>query len=238
MGSNEYLSEEKYKKNKKTIITIAVISLILSVLIGGGLIAGGVIKTNLSKKEAIEINEQRKQEAQKKANEKAEKANKRLEEIKTEIEKLEQEADLKSQECDSLSMQDPDWFTKVNQCNREKADIKSKINELDLEKFELENDSYVVYYDKVIPKKYNLLIVIGIGILLIGSFLSLLLFIFAKKREINAFVVQQNMPIAQEGIEKIAPSVGVVSEEIAKGVSQNINTDTLNNENNNNNDII
>lgn len=45
----------------------------------------------------------------------------------------------------------------------------------------------------------------------------------AKRREINAFYTQQQIPVAQEGIEKMAPSVGGAVKEIAKGIKEGIN---------------
>lgn len=41
-------------------------------------------------------------------------------------------------------------------------------------------------------------------------------------REINAYVAQQQMPIAQEGIEKMASSAGVAAKEIAKGIKEGL----------------
>ena len=41
-------------------------------------------------------------------------------------------------------------------------------------------------------------------------------------REINAFYAQQQMPIAKEGIEKMAPSAGVAAKEIAKGIKEGL----------------
>lgn len=46
------------------------------------------------------------------------------------------------------------------------------------------------------------------------------IYFFAIQREIAAFKTQQVMPVAQEGMEKMAPSIGKVSEEIAKGVAK------------------
>ena len=46
MADYQYLNEERYQKNKKTLIVIAVAILILGLLIGGGLITGGIIKKN------------------------------------------------------------------------------------------------------------------------------------------------------------------------------------------------
>lgn len=45
-----------------------------------------------------------------------------------------------------------------------------------------------------------------------------MLYFIANRRAVAAFTVQQTMPIAQEGLETIAPSVGKVAEEISKGI--------------------
>ena len=41
-------------------------------------------------------------------------------------------------------------------------------------------------------------------------------------REIQAFATQQAMPVAKEGIEKMAPTVGEAAKEISKGVVEGI----------------
>ena len=46
MSTGEYLNEEKYQKNKRTLVTASVIIAIIGVLVGGGLIAGGIIKNS------------------------------------------------------------------------------------------------------------------------------------------------------------------------------------------------
>ena len=69
------------------------------------------------------------------------------------------------------------------------------------------------------------------GMLAVGGFLStsggfilfvglMIRFLIGNKREITAYSVQQTMPIAKEGIEKMAPSVGVAAKEIAKGIKE------------------
>ena len=52
----------------------------------------------------------------------------------------------------------------------------------------------------------------GFGITSFGGILLLI----AHKREITAFGVQQVMPVAQEGIEKMAPTIGKAGASIAK----------------------
>lgn len=41
-------------------------------------------------------------------------------------------------------------------------------------------------------------------------------------REIQAFAAQQSMPVAKEGIEKMAPTIGEAAKEISKGVAEGI----------------
>lgn len=48
------------------------------------------------------------------------------------------------------------------------------------------------------------------------------LFTAGKNREINAYFAQQQMPVVKEGIEKVAPSVGVAAKEISKGVKEGL----------------
>jgi len=56
-------------------------------------------------------------------------------------------------------------------------------------------------------------------------FISLAIFIFANKREINAFKVQQNMPIAKEKIDKMSPTMGNAAKEITKGIKDGMKDD-------------
>ena len=72
-----------------------------------------------------------------------------------------------------------------------------------------------------------------------GLFLTgigfMLRFLIGNRREITAYTTQQVMPIAQEGIEKMAPTVGnamgTIGKELAKGIKEGINE--ADNKNNN-----
>lgn len=59
---------------------------------------------------------------------------------------------------------------------------------------------------------------IGFGITIAGGIMLLL----GHKREITAYTVQQTMPIAQEGIEKMAPTIGKAAGTIAKGIKEGL----------------
>lgn len=55
------------------------------------------------------------------------------------------------------------------------------------------------------------------GFIIVASgMISFAIYMFAKRREIMAFTAQQVMPVAQEGIEKMAPTIGKAGASIAK----------------------
>ena len=82
------------------------------------------------------------------------------------------------------------------------------------------------YYDledkiqKDDPKYFY--IIFGVVTLVITGVTSLAIYITTKKREIAAFGAQQMMPIAQEGIDTMAPRVGNAAKEIAKGIKEGL----------------
>ena len=51
------------------------------------------------------------------------------------------------------------------------------------------------------------------------------IFLFSKRREIAAFTAQQVMPIAKEGIDEMAPTVGNAAREISRGIKEGLNDD-------------
>ena len=55
-----------------------------------------------------------------------------------------------------------------------------------------------------------------------GIILPAALFGTAYKREMDAFTIQQKMPIKQETIEKMAPSVGEAAGTVAKGIKKGL----------------
>ena len=63
-------------------------------------------------------------------------------------------------------------------------------------------------------------IVLGLGVTTWGCMVR---FFIGNQREISAYMAQQQMPVAKEGIEKMAPTVGGAAKEIAKGIKEGIN---------------
>ncbi len=68
----------------------------------------------------------------------------------------------------------------------------------------------------------GMLIAIGLGLIPPTLMISGMLFLIYKKREITIFTTQQTMPIAQEGIEKMAPTIGDAAGSIAEGITKGI----------------
>lgn len=206
MEKKELLNEENYEKTKKKITTISLIILIVALLIGSTLIALGIIKTNTSKKDAEKANQERYNASEQ-----------RLKEIASEKESLNLQYDAKNQECDSLDMSAKDWYSKVNQCRRDASAISSKITNLESEEFKLNNN-----YDKVEAKNYIPLSVFGGVIIFIGGMISLSIYLIAKERDISAFAIQQSMPLAQEVIGKMAPTIGDAGKTVIDKVGPSI----------------
>ena len=73
----------------------------------------------------------------------------------------------------------------------------------------------------------------GFGLFALGGFLDTsglfvtgiggIIMLIAHKREITAFTTQQVMPVAKEGINEMAPTIGNAAGEIAKGIKKGLN---------------
>ena len=88
MEKKELLNEENYEKTKKKITKISLIILIVALLIGGSLIALGIIKTNTSKKDAEKVNQERYDVAYQESQNQVAQTEQRLKEIASEKESL------------------------------------------------------------------------------------------------------------------------------------------------------
>lgn len=212
----EYLTEKNYNKGKKIIMLIALLVLVVGLTIGGLLIYKG-------------INE--KQKIDNTTNEQAEKDKQRLKEIETEKEELNKKISDKKYECDSIKMGTDSWFEKSNKCDNEVLSLEEQVDELESEEFDLENTDYEF------DKKFNSVgstryFMFGGFIIIATLIISLSIFMFAKRRKIMAFGMQQTMPLAQEGIEKMAPTVGnaagTIAKDVAAGIKEGINSNQEN----------
>lgn len=222
MENTEYLNEESYQRAKKKITKISLIIFIVGLIIGLGFIILGFITQSNAKK----INEQRYEDAYNESQAQVDKANERLETIAIEKQELSKQKETKQYECNSLDMSNPNWFADKTKCQGEVSSINSKITDLEMEEFELSNADYTVYYTPVLPIKYIIFYIIGGSIIGMSCLISGIFYLIAKRREIRAFTIQQTMPVTQEVIGKMAPTignaVGTVGKDIAQGITSGI----------------
>jgi len=193
MEKKEYLSEEKYQKTKLKITIIAIIVLVVGLGIGGYMIYLGVAKPGTAK----------------------------VEELKKELEDKKSELEAKGVTFDHSTKYD----------DGEAYDLKIITEAMDPSFSHCEFDEYK---DNSITKEYCAaknsvsdsttipLIMFGAFICLAACMFSFSIFMTAKQREINAFATQQAMPVEQEKIEKMAPTVGEAAGEIAKGIKKGL----------------
>ena len=66
----------------------------------------------------------------------------------------------------------------------------------------------------------------GVFAIIASCMFALPIYMTSKRREILAFSAQQVMPVAQEGIEKMSPTIGgaagTIGKELAKGITEGI----------------
>lgn len=203
MEKKEYLNEEDYRKTKKKISMIALFVLIIGILIGGGLITTGIIKSS---------------------NVVTSSQNGRTKEV------IQKEIDGLNKELASLMAKQTEEFEK-NQFSSlyfslqsEISSKNSKISDLESELWKVDS-GYNSTKDSMEKAKYIPFYMIGAFIILASGMASFSIYMFSKGREITAFTVQQVMPVATEGMGKVAPSIGKVAKEVTKGIKEGLKDD-------------
>lgn len=197
MAKKEYLNEENYQKTKKAIKLVLIIIFTLGISLGGYLIYKG-IGNNSSDNKA---------------------------ELKADL-----EVKRKALEAKGITYNPFATYT-----DKEEYDLKIITEALDPS---FDNCSFDEYKNNDLTKEYcsansatsnfskmsylmfGGFVIIASCILCSGLYLNLV-----KRREILAYTAQQVMPVAQEGIEKMAPSIGKVAGEIAKNIKDSDNKD-------------
>ena len=218
----EYLNEEKYQSTKKKISIGALIVLVIGLLSGISLIYLGFVNMKEVNFEFSEENHQNKVLT----------LEKQIQEQEKNLKTKKEELKAKGIEYSSfVSYEDGDAYDlyiitnaldpKFNRCNSseyKQNQLTEKYcylkNELEsLERMDLDFERGM-NSDKYIP-----LFMFGVFIVFFSSMISFSIYRVAKRREIIAFGAQQVMPVAEEGIEKMAPTIGKVGGEIAKNMA-------------------
>lgn len=193
MNDNKYLNEEKYQKAEKTITLTAVLVLVIGLCIGGYLIYKGVAKPGTEK-----------------------------------VEELKNQLEVKKQELESKGIQ---YNRSAKYTDGEEYDLKIITNALDpsfahCEFDEYKNNSLTKEYCKAKNSTDEFAstgsVMIGVFICIATCMISFSILMIAKRRHIIAFQAQQVMPVAKEGINEMAPSIGKAAGEIAKGIKDGL----------------
>lgn len=271
---NEFLNEERYQKNRKKISNIAIVILIIGIVVGGSLIAVGLIKQNkVNSDYSLESKEKMQRELEiekdKLESKKNELETKRSEALAAEKQKLEtKKAELtaKGIKYDSFAKYDdgerydlkiitdaldPSFancafdeyknnaltsgYCLITNKNDEYSKNINVINEaLDMSLMcafgEVKSNSYTSTYcslknkleektdfNKSFDSSNSIpFYMFGAFIIIASSIVAGSIYMYSKRREILAFNAQQVLPVAQEGIEKIAPTIGKAGANIAK----------------------
>lgn len=246
MKGNKYLNEENYQKTKKKMMIVSLIILIIGLLIGGSLIFTGlkkqnIVNSNYSEKTKANLDEKLVAEKGNLVNSKNELENK-IKPVQDEIKSLER-AKFEGFDDAYYARQD-----KIEELNKSIATDKNSIKVIDEvldESFdycnfdEAQNNSYTSKYcslknqlndkndfNKNFDSFNNIIFYMFGGFIIIASvMIAGFIFMFSKRREIAAFTTQQVMPVAKEGIEEIAPTIGKAAGEIAKGIKNGLRDD-------------
>lgn len=189
MEERNFLNEEKYKRSEKTITFVAVLILIVGLCVGGFLIYRGIAKPGTAK-----------------------------------VEKLQKELLAKKADLESKGVEYNSW---AKYTDGEEYELKIITDALDPS---FDNCAFDEYKNNAITKEYcaarnatgefasTSQIMIGAFICIATLMISGFVLTFAKQRKILAFQAQSAMPVAKEGVEEIAPSLGKAAKEISKGV--------------------
>lgn len=233
----EYLNEENYQNGKKKLIRIALIILIVGLLLGGSIIVIGISKQARVYSEhsdehivdlsgLLEVERQNIIATRTVLEAKIEPIEKQIKDLQREpftgfddayyarqdrIEELEKSI---AEDKKTISVINEvlananhacSFDGKTNTITSEYCALNSELNDAG-SNFDKDFDSFnsIPFY------------IIGAFIIIASGMISGSIYMIAKRREILAFSAQQVMPVAQEGIEKMAPTIGKAGASIAK----------------------
>ncbi len=225
MKNQEYLTEENYERGKKKIKRIALIVFLCGLLIGGGLIVTGVVKSNQERNEHSneQMNTTRTEEA----------IQADIDATKEKIATLEDDQRKLRNEQSQIFQEDRGFSDRYYAKDDEIAAKKMEITKLQDELSKYQQELFETQTDFGQMESFEQtgssipLYMIGGFIIIASTGIAFNIYLFAKRREVLAFTAQQVMPVAQEGVEKMTPTVGKaagsISKEIAKGIKEGIN---------------
>lgn len=223
MEKKEYLNEENYQKTKNKISVIGKVVLTILWTVGLGLISIGIFNIiKYNDKDALKQEEAKLIKIQEELEQKVnpiEKEIKNLNRTKYDTDTNEERYAIEDR-IEELTKSIEKDREKLNIIDEAIDEMNTKCGWSDYQKSELVG-TYCNYRElnemKVMP-----FIIPGIFISFLSFGLTMMFIMTTKRREIMAYGMQDMRPLAEEGIEKMAPSAGKVAEEVAKGVKKGL----------------
>jgi hypothetical protein len=226
MNNKEYLNEERYQKNRKKVAIGALIVLILGLLIGGFLIAKGISNIKNANNTYTEENKQTK------INNLNDQINTEKTNLETKKTELQSKGITSSSEYDSGEAYNLYIITKAldpssQSCVWDEYKNNSLTSKYCSLKDQLKDAEGLNVEDEKEDKMFGSIpfFMIGAWVIIVSCMISSSIYMITKRREIMEFTVQQVMPVAQEGIDKMAPTVGKAAKEITKGIKDGMKDD-------------
>lgn len=223
MEKKEYLNEENYQKTKNKISVIGKVVLTILWTVGLGLIGAGIFNIiKYNDKDALKQEEAKLIKIQ-------EELEQKVNPIEEEIKKLNRDKYDTNNSKERYAIEDRiEELTKSIERERKQLElIEGAIDEFDSKCMfsdyrEHELVSAYCDYRELNEMKIIPFIIPGIFISFLSFGLTMMFIMTTKRREIMAYGMQDMRPLAEEGVEKMAPSAGKVAEEVAKGVKKGL----------------
>lgn len=240
-NKKEFLTEENYEKGKKTLGKIIKVVLSVGLSLSLLLIISGiiVIATSNNSDNKEENKTEIKEEIPSTEITKEEEIKQKIADVEAKIAEAKKELPSLKAEKDAEFRNSIGFSEKYYELAQQIATIEDKIRDLEMEKTDYEfdlkqeesKDAVQDFFDNAMSEneiKPQGIFKKGIGAILIFAGLALIaptlgisgiLFLIYKKREIQIFTTQQIMPVTQETIEKMAPTVGKAGGSVIDGVA-------------------
>lgn len=244
MESKKYLTEENYKRGKKKIKTIALVILVVGLLIGGSLIATGLMKqekvnSQYSEDNKTTISQQLETEKQNLISKKAE-LEAKIQPIETQVKKLKREKtsvfmnggfsdryyeiEDEIEELEKSIITDKNSIDVINNALDESSALCDKNNNYTSKycSLKLQLDDFTDFNKEFDSSASIPFYMFGAFVIIATCMIAGSIYTFSKRREIAAFTAQQVMPVAKEVTNETAPTIGNAAGEIAKGIKNGL----------------
>lgn len=186
----KHLNEQNYQKGKKAIAAIGILIIVLGVGLGLFLITTGIIKMN-SKSNKNEVNN--------------------IELLEKKIDELEKE-EIQVRLEKNKEFDENQFSEKYYLLQNKLSDIREEISEAKSEIWK-EESGYNNTKNRIESSKGLMYIIPGVMAIIFGFIFGGIVLSIAYGRNILAWKIQQVMPVAQESMETISPTIAKISKE-------------------------